>query len=67
MLAWRKAASSGVVLRSPSPDGVSVDGLVEVSSEYCRTELEVQVPDEQQQRDAHRPSFSALIVDGRSR
>ena len=39
------------------------DGLVEVSSEHHRTELDAQVSDEQQKRDAHRPSFSAFVVD----
>ena len=33
------------------------ESLVEVSSEYYHTELEAQVPDEQQQRDPHRPFF----------
>ena len=42
---------------------IPFDGLVEDSSEYHRTELEAQVPDEQQQSDAHRPSLSALVVD----
>ena len=38
------------------------DGLVEVFSEHDRTELEARVPDEQQQRYAHRTSFSAFVV-----
>ena len=37
---WRKAASIGEVLRSPSTDGVSFfDGDVEVPGEYDRTEV----------------------------
>ena len=39
------------------------ESLVEVSSEYYHTELEAHIPDEQQQRDPHRPSFCAFVVD----
>ena len=41
----------------------SFDGLVDVPSGHYRTEREAQVPDEQEQRDAHRPSFNAFVVD----
>ena len=57
-LAWRKAASIREVLRSPSPDGVSSStAFVEVSCENYSTELEAEVLDEKQQRDAHQPPF----------
>ena len=39
------------------------NGLVEVPSEHDRPELEAQVPDEQQKRDAHRLPFRASVVD----
>ena len=61
---WRKAASIGEVLRSPSPDGASLsDRLVEVTRENERPDLEAQVPDEKQERDAHLPSLRAFVVD----
>ena len=37
--------------------------MVEVTSDHNRTKLKAQVPDEQQQRDAHRTSIRASVVD----
>ena len=38
-------------------------GLVEVSCEHYRTELEAQVLDQEGQRDANRPPLGTLVVD----
>ena len=64
MLACLKAASSGEIRRSPSPDGVSrLKVLVEIASEDDSAELHAQVAEEQQECDSHGPPLGALIVD----
>ena len=66
MLAWRKAASRGEVLRSPSPDGVSRSTALLKSPAELETQVldqEERNTDEQQKRDANRPPLGALVVD----
>ena len=43
--------------------GFTFDSLVEVAGKHNRTELETQVVDDAQERNAHRPPLGALVVD----
>ena len=62
MLAWRKAfhrkSSAYTIAGCGFPPA-----MVEVTSDHNRTKLKAQVPNEQQQRDAHRTSIRASVVD----
>ena len=61
------AASSGEIRRwlwrHQGESSRSASLLNEVSCKHNRTELEAQVTDEEQQRNAHRPPLGALVLD----